>query len=113
MKQLTKFWTFIGKHQLASFVTLSIVIAFVMTIISLRVYVTSGAVKLDLSRPGYEQARQEVNDGDNSTPFSSSGTLTPEALKDFNDRLNKQQTDLGAMGNFADDTLTDENLGLQ
>jgi len=104
---------FIVGHQLVSFVTLALIVAIIMTVISLRIYVTSGAIKLDLSRPGYEKVRQEVTNDNTTQPFPSSGTLTPAAIKDFRDRLNKQQNDLKAIGNFSDDGLSDSNLGLE
>jgi len=104
---------FINDHQLASFVTLALVATIIMTVISLRIYVTSGAIKLDLSRPGYEKVRQEVTNDTTTQPFPSSGTLTPAAIKDFRNRLDKQQSDLKAVGNFSDDGLSDSNLGLE
>ena len=114
MNTTRKISKFITTHQLASFVALAIVIAAIMTVVSLKIYVRSGAIKLDLSRPGYEQVRQEVTtDGSSDKPFSPSGTLTSEALDDFRGRLDKKQADLKNLGNFGSEVLADSNLGLE
>ena len=114
MKKLNKFGKFIGRHQLSSFVIVALLITGLMTGVSLWLYRASGAFRLDLSRPGYEQVRGEVTDNDQQQdkPFSPSGALTTDVIKDFNARLDKQQTNLSKMGDFGGDTLSDENLGL-
>lgn len=114
MSRPQKFGAFVAKRQLACFVALALVVSVAMTGVSMWIYAASGAIKLDLSRPGYEKVRQEVTANDDSQqPYPSSGALTPEALKDFRERLDKSQADLNGAGNFNGDTLTDKNLGLE
>lgn len=114
MTAARKFGDLLRRHQLATFVIVALIIATAMTVVSLRIYVTSGAMKLDLSRPGYEQARQNITQNDDSEkPYPSTGALTPAATDDFRARLNKQQQDLQNLGDFGDDVLSDHNLGLE
>ena len=47
-------------HRFAFFIASCIIVAIVMTGISLVLYQRSGAMKLDMSRPGYESVRTEV-----------------------------------------------------
>jgi len=114
VKSFKKFKKFLQRHQLASFVILAIVISAIMTVVSMWLYMASGTMKLDLSRPGYEQARQEItNDSSDNQSFSPNGSLTPSVINDFRDRLNKLQKKLGDMGNFDSNALSDGNLGLE
>ncbi|MCL2037755.1 DUF2868 domain-containing protein [Candidatus Saccharibacteria bacterium] len=114
MKKTKNFSKFVNQHQLASMIVIALLVASLMTGLSLWLYRTSGAFRLDLSRPGYEQVRGDViHDSKEEKPFSSSGKLTPEVIDDFNARLNKQQNDLSKMGNFGGEALSDSNLGLE
>ena len=107
-----QFGHFLAQNQLAVFVVLALIFAATMTFVSLRIYATSGAVKLDLSRPGYETVRRDVTgDSTAATPYPSSGPLNAAALQDFRDRLYKEKSDLQAAGNFDAAVLDDSNLG--
>ena len=45
----------LARHQFACFISLCILLAMVMTTISLDLYRKSGAIKLDMSRPGMKR----------------------------------------------------------
>jgi len=114
MKKAKKISKFISRNQLVSMVIAALLIAIIMTIVSLWLYQASGAFRLDLSRPGYEQVRGDVvHDSKEEKPFSPSGKLTPGVIDDFNARLGKQQNDLSKMGDFGGEVLSDSNLGLE
>lgn len=108
--RLTSVKNFIVGHQFACFISLCVVVAVVMTGISLTLYRASGAIKLDMSRPGYEKVRKAVEDSDDDKPFASSGTLDKEALRDFDDRIKKLQDDLDKLGDYDSADISDEDL---
>ena len=102
----------LGAHQFACFITLCVVIAGVMTVISLELYRRSGAMKLDMSRPGYEKVRTEVEKSSDDQPYDSSGALTDEALQDFENRVKKYQDELDNLGQYDNSIISDESLNL-
>ena len=102
----------LGTHQFACFITLCVVIAGVMTVISLELYRRSGAMKLDMSRPGYEKVRTEVEKSSDDQPYDSSGALTYEALQDFESRVKKYQDELDNLGQYDNSIISDESLNL-
>ena len=105
---------FFANHQLGCFVVAALIITAVLTLISLHIYISSGAMKLDLSRPGYEKVREEVTQNSAADqPYPSTGALDSAALTDFANRLDEQQKELSASGNFNDISLSDANLGLE
>ena len=102
----------LGAHQFACFITLCVVIAGAMTVISLELYRRSGAMKLDMSRPGYEKVRAEVEKSSDDQPYDSSGALTDEALQDFENRVKKYQDELDNLGQYDNSIISDESLNL-
>ncbi len=112
MSKFTKVRQVITDHQFACFVILCILIATVMTLISLELYRRSGAMKLDMSRPGYEKVRTEVEKSSDDQPYDSSGILTEEAVQDFEDRVKKYQGELEDLGQYDNSIISDENLDL-
>ena len=112
MSKFPKVHQVITDHQFACFVILCILIATVMTLISLELYRRSGAMKLDMSRPGYEKVRTEVEKSSDDQPYDSSGALTEEAVQDFEDRVKKYQGELEGLGQYDNSIISDENLDL-
>lgn len=110
--KLISLWQYLAKHQFACFITLCIVIAIAMTGISLEIYKHSDAIKLDMSRPGYEKVRKQVEKSADDQPFDSNGTIDKRAIDDFENRMNKYQKELNSLGNYDSSTIDDENLGL-
>lgn len=102
----------LARHQFVCFVILCIVVALVMTIISLELYRRSGAMKLDMSRPGYEKVRTEVEKSTDDQPYDSTGAFTEEAVSDFDNRIDKYQQELDAMGDYDNASITDQSLNL-
>ena len=103
---------FIAEHQFACFIALCVAVASVMTLISLELYRRSGAIKLDMSRPGYEKVRTEVEKSEDDQPFSSSGELNSAAIQDFQRRVKKYQNELKDLGSFDNGNINDDDLGL-
>ena len=83
-----------------------------MTGISLKLYQMSGAIQLDMSRPGYEKVRTQVEKDVDDKPFDSNGKLDKKATTDFEQRINKYQNELKNLNNFDSSVIDDSNLGI-
>lgn len=99
------------RHQLLTAITLVIVVTAVLTSISMTLYIQSGASGLDLSRPGFSTARDDLQQ-DTNTTFKSTGSLTPKDIEAFTKLYEKQRAVLSSLSNFDDESLSDESLGL-
>ena len=110
LAKVKEFWQ---SHQFALFVIACIAFAILMTSASLWLYRLSGAMKLDMSRPGYEKVRKKVEKSQDDESYPSSGKIDKKAEDDFNKRLKKYQDDLGKMGTFDNSSISDETLNLK
>ncbi len=64
----------------------------VLVYISLQLYNDSGAAQLDLSRPGYQSIRDQVDHSDDDLPnYNSSGSINATTINQF-ETLYDQQT---------------------
>ena len=100
-------------YQFAAMVALAVLVATIMTSVSILVYVSSGAINIDLSRPGYEQVREDTSASGPITQFQSSGPIDRNAIDDFNNRLESIQTEINNMNNFSTDVMSNEALGIE
>lgn len=107
--------SFAGRHRLFVAITGAVTIALIMTAISMSLYVSSGAQVLDLSRPGYEDVRQAINDSEFETDtFPQEGPVTPAVIDDFTTLYNKNRLELGQIDDFSSPTpLSDKSLQLE
>ncbi|MCL2173804.1 hypothetical protein FWH58_00670 [Candidatus Saccharibacteria bacterium] len=113
VERIKQFGQWILRHQWPVFIITVMIVATTLTSISLWLYQVGGAVKLDLSRPGYEKVRDDVKgSSDNTKPFSPTGTLDNTALIDFRSRYETITTRLDQMNNYDNTVMSDENLGL-
>lgn len=100
-------------HQLFVFFIGTMIISIIMVSIGMSVYHRSGAYRFDLSRPGYEHIRAEVdNEGIDLTHFPRSGAIDQEAIQDFRNRYNRIVDRLNKMNNYDPEIMSNENLGL-
>lgn len=102
----------IVEHQFACFISLCVIVAIGMTGVSLELYKRSGAMKLDMSRPGYEKVRKQVEKSQDDQPFDSSGVLDQKAVQDFEKRIKKYRQELDKLGDFDSNNIEDEDLNL-
>jgi hypothetical protein len=107
-----KFLQIVGRYQFAAMIVAAVLLTALMTTISIGVYVSSGAINIDLSRPGYEKIRAETSSEVSESQFLSSGPIDRAAVDDFNARLEALQTELSSMNNFSNDVISDEALGI-
>lgn len=86
------------------------ILALIMTGISLYLYSTSVAVQLDLSQPGYESVRSEVEDSSIES-FSPSGVITADTIYQF-EKLYDEQVAKTETNQFSSNALTSKALGI-
>lgn len=111
--KIAKAKQWILEHQFLTFVVSVLAVATVLTGVSLWLYNASGTARLDLSRPGYEKVRSEVKDEDSKTePFSSTGPIDSQSVKDFRARYEALKKKLDKTGNYDESAISDDNLGL-
>lgn len=104
---------FANKYKLLFAIFSAILVALVMTAISVFLYIITGTSKLDLSRPGYEGAREKVKQAETTeTTFGPNGSLDSKAMKQFMDEYKKQSQRLSGYDSFSPKILEDNQLGL-
>lgn len=105
----------IREHQFFVMVSGVIVVSLFLVYVALSLYTSSGTIQLDLSRPGYDSAREEATKGTAEVfkAYPEDGPINEDSLKKF-DTLYKQKAaealiDIDA---FSGDALSDESLSL-
>ncbi|MCB9820267.1 hypothetical protein H6796_03150 [Candidatus Nomurabacteria bacterium] len=98
-----------GMHRLALMVGGSILIATVMVSIALMLHYR-GADQLDLSRPGMNRVRSQVNKTEGFVGFTGSGEITKEDMKEFLELYDSRIKKLEALDNYKSDILKLESL---
>lgn len=100
----------IARHKITLGLSIAVVVAFAMTVVSMWVYNISDVARLDISRPGYEKARESVIKGDETITFGATGDLDANAMKDFQKLFDEKRKALNAIGRFDGDVLDDNQL---
>jgi hypothetical protein len=103
----------LGNYRFAIMIAAVVVLVLVFTGVSITIYIASGAVNIDLSRPGYESVRAETAIDETEAPFDSAGPINKSVADDLNRRLENVQTGLAEMNNFSGEALSDEALDLR
>ena len=107
----SEFLALVSRHRFPFAIASVISIAILMTTISLSLYVTSGTARLDLSRPGYESVRKNIQITPEET-FNTDGPINKAALDEFDKLLGQRRANLNALGDFKDASLDDASLKL-
>lgn len=105
-----RFVALIDRHRLIYGIIAALLIAMLLTAVSMALYVSSGASRLDLSRPGYERAREAVQRVNADDEFSSTGPLTTDVAKDFEERFNRYRERLNQYDDYGSTALDDTEL---
>ncbi len=100
----------IQRHTIIYGVIAALLIAILMTMVSMALYVSSGASRLDLSRPGYENIRAEVQSGREDNTFRANGPLNEAVYDDFQDRFTKRREVMQQLGDYRSTALNDREL---
>lgn len=102
----------LNAHRLTGAIALSILIALVLTMISVSLYIRSGASRLDLSRPGYEKVREQVSNEDENDTFSASGPMNVDVIDEFQALYTKKRATIGKLDPFSPTVLEDDSIRL-
>lgn len=100
----------IDKHRMVYGIIAALLIAMLLTAVSMALYVSSGASRLDLSRPGYERVRTEVQSDSEEPAFSATGPMNSQVAQDFQKRFDKHRDTLSKLNNFGSKALDDAEL---
>lgn len=112
MKWFDRFKAFATQHQFMMAILLTIFVAILMTGVSLSLYVSSGTLQLDLSRPGYASARKELIKPQSTDEFATNGPINKQALDEYQKLFDEQRKELNSIGKFNDKGLDDDSLTL-
>lgn len=82
----------------------------ILTAVSLYLYQTGGTAALDLSRPGYERARDEATEQPLDA-FAADGPLTEQSLDQFS-KLYEEELKKSKTEQFSSNALSNKALGL-
>lgn len=103
----------IKRHQFGTLIVGSILISLFLVYVALSLYASSGTLQLDLSRPGYAEARREVTrESEVFKGFSSSGSIDAEVLDEFDAMYQQKAKEAASVDAFGGDALSDHAMQL-
>lgn len=102
--------TFWGQHRFVLLIATTIIIAVVLTGISLVIYNVSGSAQLDLSRPGYQSVSNQVDRNDEITDYGAFGPVNQTTVDEFTKTYDQQAAKAKAVDAFNGDPLNPEIL---
>jgi len=110
---MNKIKEFFDRHTLGFFILAAVIVAVALTVVSVSIYVLSGAINVDCSLPTVaEVCSKEVIEDENEKSFAPNGFFNEQAIKDFNAVFSDIKSRLDKMGNFSADVISDEALDL-
>jgi hypothetical protein len=99
------------EHRFLLLVAMTVAIAFVLTVISMTLYKNSGALQLDLSRPGYQAVTSQAESTDSNFPtYANTGTINTKSAAEFKALYDKQAQEVKVVDAFAGDPLNPDSL---
>lgn len=105
--------SFLSRHRYFLLIFLTIIMALILTVVSMIIYYRSGALQLDLSRPGYSSVAPKVSNDENSfSDFSATGGIDAATIKQFQSLYSTQATNAKEVDAFNGDPLSPSALGL-
>ena len=103
---------FLEVNKLPLALTAAILLALAMTVTSVYMYVSSGVSQLDLSRPGYENIRKQVDINESRQDFDDEGPVDDETITQFLNLLDERSGELKNISDFSGQSLDDATLDL-
>ncbi len=100
------------RNNLLRLVVGSITIAILLVMFSMALYTSSGSAQLDLSRPGYQLVRDQVNQSGAFQSFPASGSVDRETLDEFLELYDKQTLPVSGSDAFSSSALDAQALGI-
>jgi len=103
-----------SRRKIIILIASAIVISFVLVLISMTMYVSSGTIQLDLSRPGYISVSDKAGVSDKPlSNFPQFGAVDEDTLSSFEKQLTDQAKRAKAVEAFNGDPLDPRSLGLE
>lgn len=109
MNALKRIKDYIVTRRIILALSLAILIAFIMTFVSLKLYDLDDVSRLDVSLPNREGIRSSTDEAALQR-FDSSGELDAEAVADFQALYSTNRAALDALGKFDSDALSSDSL---
>lgn len=100
------------KHRFLVMIGVSIVIALMLVAVSMKLYESSGAAQLDLSRPGYEHVNEKVTPSEVFKGFSAVGEMNKTVVDEFQTMYDKRAAQATNVDSFGGDVMSDATLGI-
>lgn len=100
------------KHRFLVMVGASIAIALMLVAVSMKLYESSGAAQLDLSRPGYEHVNEKVTPSEVFKGFSAVGEINEATIKEFQEMYKDRAAQATEVDSFGGDVMNDAALGI-
>lgn len=100
------------KARLPLFIAGSIGIALLLVLVSMALYLSSGAAQLDLSRPGYQSVQNQVEKTETFKGFPATGSIDEKALDQFQKLFDEQAKQVTTVDAFNPEVLSDQALGI-
>jgi hypothetical protein len=104
--------TFFGQNRFVLLIVLSIIVTVILVVTGMELYNSSGAAQIDMSRPGYQDVRGQVDNGNGVENYSSSGEINQQIIDDFLSDYSKEATKIQSVDAFGGDPLNVTALGL-
>lgn len=101
------------KHSARRFLIMvggSIIVAFILVVISISLYFSSGTAQVDLSRPGYQSVRDQAKSEDTFKGFPASGVIDDKTLDEFNKMYQDKAKEATSVDAFSSEVLSDTSL---
>ncbi len=98
------------KYRFLVLIAGAILIALFLVFLSLHLYVSSGASQLDLSRPAYENIREQAQGASVFEGFDSEGDIDEASIEEFRKLYAEKLKAVTAVDAFEKDVLSPENL---
>lgn len=100
------------KHRFLVMIGASIVVALMLVAVSMKLYESSGAAQLDLSRPGYEHVNEKVAPSEVFKGYSAVGEMNERAIEEFRTMYKKRADQATNVDSFGGDVMSDAALGI-
>lgn len=99
-----------SRHKFIVLIAGAIVIALILTFVSMALYLWSGAAQVDLSRPGYQSVQKDAKTSEKFEGFSASGEIDEKVLAEFKRMYDKQAGQVTGIDAFGGSVLDDATL---
>lgn len=107
MEAELSFW---DQHRFMLLIAGTIIIALILVVISMVIYNVSGSAQLDLSRPGYQDVSDKVDETDSIDEYNATGPINKTTVNEFTKLYDEQSTKAKAIDAFNGDPLNPEVL---